>query len=100
MVRGGHSAPLLLTAWIQMRATRDFYNERASALAALAEQSKCQDQQLDLLDLARAWRDLADVWEAPADAESSAPSRSRRNEQCHGGRSSSWGQPGRDNDPY
>ena len=59
MVRGGHSAPLLLTAWIQMRATRDFYNERASALAALAEQSKCQDQQLDLLDLARAWRDLA-----------------------------------------
>ena len=80
-----------------MRATRDFYNERASALAALAEQSKCQDQQLDLLDLARAWRDLADVWEAPADAESSAPSRSRRNEQRHGGRSFSWGQPGRDN---
>lgn len=100
MVRGGHSAPLLLTAWIQMRATRDFYNERASALAALAEQSKCQDQQLDLLDLARAWRDLADVWEAPADAESSAPARSRRNEQRHGGRSFSWGQPGRDNDPY
>jgi|SRR4051812_25595281 hypothetical protein len=43
-----------------MRATRDFYNERASALAALAEQSKCQDQQSDLLDLARAWRDLAE----------------------------------------
>ena len=68
-MRGGHSAPLLLTAWIQMRATRDFYNERASALAALAEQSKCQDQQSDLLDLARAWRDLAGVWDAGRPAE-------------------------------
>ena len=97
---GGTAPPFYLLHGIQMRATRDFYNERASALAALAEQSKCQDQQLDLLDLARAWRDLADVWEAPADAESSAPSRSRRNEQRHGGRSFSWGQPGRDNDPY
>ena len=36
MVRGGHSAPLLLTAWIQMRATRDFYEKRATQLAALA----------------------------------------------------------------
>lgn len=97
---GGNIAPFSLLMVFQMRATRDIYKERASALAALAEQSKCQDQQLDLLDLARAWRDLADVWEAPADAESSAPSRSRRNEQRHGGRSFSWGQPGRDNDPY
>jgi hypothetical protein len=48
---------------------RDFYNERASALAALAEQSKCQDQQSDLLDLARAWRDLAGVWDVGRAAE-------------------------------
>jgi hypothetical protein len=61
-VKGGLKAPFLLTACIQMRAMRDFYNERASALAALAEQSNCQDQQSDLLDLARAWRDLAGVW--------------------------------------
>ena len=73
-----HSAPLLLTACIQMRAKRDVYNERASELSALAEQSKCQEQQSVLLALAGAWRDLADVWEAPADTESSAPSRSRR----------------------
>jgi hypothetical protein len=76
-VRGGTAPPFTYCMVIQMRATRDFYNERASALAALAEQSKCQDQQSDLLDLARAWRDLADVWEAP-DTESSSPSRSRR----------------------
>jgi hypothetical protein len=64
VVEGLLQASLLATAFIQMRATRDFYNERASALAALAERSKCEDQQSDLLDLAQAWRDLAGVWEA------------------------------------
>jgi hypothetical protein len=51
-------------------------------VAAAALAFRCfaltQRSQSDLLDLARAWRDLADVWEAPADTESSAPSRSRR----------------------
>jgi hypothetical protein len=49
-----------------------------SALRPMVPLQEHEDQQSDLLDLARAWRDLTDVWEAPADTESSAPSRSRR----------------------
>jgi hypothetical protein len=44
-----------------------------SALRPMVPLQEHEDQHL-----ARAWRDLADVWEAPADTESSAPSRSRR----------------------
>jgi hypothetical protein len=76
----GHKSPLLLAAYIQMRTTRDFYKKRASALAALAERSKCQDQQSDLLDLARAWRDLAGVWEAPV----KRPSKGRSEDGAEG----------------
>ena len=48
-----------------MQATRDFYEKPATELAVLAERSKSQDKRSDLLDLARAWRDLACVWAAP-----------------------------------
>ena len=43
--------------------TRDFYEKRATALTALAGRAKSQDHRSDLLALARAWRDLACVWE-------------------------------------
>jgi hypothetical protein len=42
---------------------RDFYEKRASELTALAGRAKSQDHRSDLLALARAWRDLACVWE-------------------------------------
>jgi hypothetical protein len=63
-VIGGRSP--LFTACIQMQeTTRDFYEKRATELAAIAERSKSQDQRSDLLDLARAWHDLACAWETP-----------------------------------
>jgi hypothetical protein len=42
---------------------RDFYEKRATELRALAGRAKSQDHRSDLLTLARAWRDLACVWE-------------------------------------
>jgi hypothetical protein len=52
-----------------MQETRDFYQKRATELAALAERAKSQDHRSDLLALARAWRDLACVWKVERQSE-------------------------------